>query len=195
MWSQICGKMASFVHKMTLKKKCIFFQSRFMDKYSHFSKAHFFFKVVLWTNKAIFLQIRDHIFKTDSLLFAICYSRCFPVIPPDSQLPSRTPSFNFSFSSPPWHALEVSVFPWHFLSLSVIRRIRKLQAGFMETKSIVSANYQIIRKYTRIYTVPREFQPCQENFNRVRKISTVPGELPPHQINHRVRIIFTVPGE
>ena len=63
-WSQICEKMASFVHQMTLKKKCIFFQSRFMDKYSHFSKAHFFVKVVLWTNEAIFPQIRDHIFKT-----------------------------------------------------------------------------------------------------------------------------------
>ena len=49
---------------MALKKKCIFFQSRFIDKYSHFSKAHFFFKVVLWTNKAIFLQLWDHIFKT-----------------------------------------------------------------------------------------------------------------------------------
>ena len=64
MGSQICGKMPSFVTKMTLKKKCTFFQSCFMDKYSHFSKANFFFKVVLWTNNAIFPQIRDHMFKT-----------------------------------------------------------------------------------------------------------------------------------
>ena len=63
-WSLICGKMASFVHKTTLKKKSVFEKWLYLSIKQLWKKIHFFFKVILWTNEAIFLQIWNHIFRT-----------------------------------------------------------------------------------------------------------------------------------
>jgi hypothetical protein len=64
MWSQICGKVPSFVHETTLKKKCAFEKWLYLSIKRLWKKIHFFFKVILWTNEAIFLLIWEQIFKT-----------------------------------------------------------------------------------------------------------------------------------
>ena len=51
--------MALLVYKITLKKVIKLKKKKLKNM-----KAHFFGKVILWTNKASFSQISDHIFKT-----------------------------------------------------------------------------------------------------------------------------------
>ena len=53
MWSQICGKNAMLVHKITLKKKC----KKVNHKKLKSLKSHFFFKAIFETSKVIVLQI------------------------------------------------------------------------------------------------------------------------------------------
>ena len=78
-WSLICGKMAAFVRKMTLQKKSAFEKWLNLSIKRLWKKIHFFFKVIWWTNEAIFSHIWDHIFKTvfpkQFFLFSIWGSR------------------------------------------------------------------------------------------------------------------------